>query len=113
AVRLVGDVDLSLLQGCVGAIAARHDALRTRFPVADGRPAAVVDPVGADPLRGYPVHAPVTDLSGLPPADREPRVRALAQEHYRRPFDLARGPLFRVAFLRLAEREHVALLTMH
>ena len=49
----------------------------------------------------------------MPPADREPRVRPLAQEHYRRPFDLAHGPLYRVHLLRLGDREHVALITLH
>jgi amino acid adenylation domain-containing protein/thioester reductase-like protein len=106
AVRLAGDLDRPLLQWCVDAIVARHEALRTSFPVTDGRPAAVVAP----PAR---VEIPVTDLSGLPPAEREPRVRALAQEHYRRPFDLGRGPLYRFHLLRLSDREHVALITLH
>ena len=40
-------------------------------------------------------------------------MRALAQDHYRRPFDLARGPLYRVGLLRLGDREHVSLITLH
>jgi amino acid adenylation domain-containing protein/thioester reductase-like protein len=106
AVRLAGELDVSLLHWCVDAIVARHDALRTSFPVGDGKPTAVVAPAGS-------VDVPVTDLSALPPAEREPRVRALAQDHYRRPFDLAKGPLYRVGLLRLGEREHVALITLH
>ncbi len=105
-VRLVGDLDRSLLHWCVDAIFARHDALRTSFPATDGRPRATVAPAG-------PVEIPFTDLSGLPTGDREARVRALAQEHYRRPFDLARGPLFRIRLLHLTDREHVALITLH
>jgi amino acid adenylation domain-containing protein/thioester reductase-like protein len=106
AVRLVGTLDLPLLQWCVEAIVARHDALRTSFPETDGRPSATVAPPAS-------VDIPMTDLGGLPGADREPRVRALAQEHYRRPFDLARGPLYRIHLLRLCDREHVALITLH
>ncbi|HEY1381010.1 MAG TPA: condensation domain-containing protein, partial [Gemmataceae bacterium] len=106
AVRLVGELDQPLLRWCVDAIVARHDALRTVFPVADGKPAAVVNPPA-------PVDVEVVDLSGLPPADREPRVRLAALEHYRRPFDLARGPLYRIGLLRLGDREHVALVTLH
>ncbi len=37
----------------------------------------------------------------------------LAREEARRPFDLARGPLFRAALLRLAPQDHVLLLNIH
>jgi amino acid adenylation domain-containing protein len=106
AVRLLGDLDRPLLQWCIDSIVARHDALRTHFPETDGRPAAAVLPPA-------PVEVPTTDLCDLPPAEREPRVRALAEEHYRRPFDLVHGPLYRIELLRLGPREHVALLTLH
>ena len=55
----------------------------------------------------------VVDLSALPEAAREAEAPRLAGEEARRPFDLARGPLLRAALLRLAEQEHVLLLTMH
>ncbi|HVR95754.1 MAG TPA: amino acid adenylation domain-containing protein, partial [Thermoanaerobaculia bacterium] len=54
---------------------------------------------------------PVVDLSGL--AERETRARRLAAQEARRPFDLQRGPLLRLTLIRLDEREHVLLLTMH
>jgi hypothetical protein len=56
---------------------------------------------------------PVEDLSGLEEADREAAVRRRAGEEARRPFDLAAGPLFRAALLRLGAEEHVLLLSMH
>ena len=71
AVRLVGSLDRPVLQWCMDAIFARHNALRTSFPVTDGTPKAAVAPPTS-------VEIPITDISGLPPADREPRVRALA-----------------------------------
>jgi amino acid adenylation domain-containing protein/thioester reductase-like protein len=106
AVRLVGELDRSLLQWCLDQIIERHDGLRTAFPATDGRPAALVAPP-------TPLEIPLIDLTTLVPAEREPRVRVLAQEHYRRPFDLGRGPLVRVSLLRLARREHVTLITLH
>jgi amino acid adenylation domain-containing protein len=106
AVRLLGDLDRPMLQSCIDSIVARHDALRTHFPETDGRPGAAV-------LAPAPVEVPTTDLSDLPPGEREPRVRALAQEHYRKPFDLVHGPLYRIELLRLGPREHVALITLH
>src|SRR3990172_596157 len=49
-----------------------------------------------------------------PPAEaREARVREEAAREARRPFDLARGPLLRATLLRLADENHVALLTLH
>ena len=41
------------------------------------------------------------------------RVKALAREAADQPFDLAAGPLLRASLLRIAEREHVLLLTLH
>jgi amino acid adenylation domain-containing protein len=40
-------------------------------------------------------------------------VRRLAHEEARRHFDLQRGPLIRLALLRLARQEHALLLTLH
>ncbi|MFL5381090.1 MAG: amino acid adenylation domain-containing protein, partial [Longimicrobiaceae bacterium] len=40
-------------------------------------------------------------------------VQRLAAEEAQRPFDLARGPLVRANLLRLGDREHVLLLTLH
>src|SRR6202035_2710140 len=43
----------------------------------------------------------------------EAESERLLRDEARRPFDLERGPLFRSGLLRLAETEHVLLLTMH
>ncbi|PYS20338.1 MAG: hypothetical protein DMF72_21450 [Acidobacteria bacterium] len=59
------------------------------------------------------VELAVIDLSGFGEEEREAAGLRLAQEEAQRPFDLARGPLLRVSLLRLAEQEHIALLTMH
>ena len=53
------------------------------------------------------------DLSELPEEAREARGAALALEDALRPFDLRRGPLLRLRLVRLAEREHLLLLTLH
>ncbi|HEY7766962.1 amino acid adenylation domain-containing protein, partial [Longimicrobium sp.] len=56
---------------------------------------------------------PVEDLSGLGETDREAAVRRRAGEEAARPFDLAAGPLFRAALLRLGAEDHVLLLVVH
>ncbi|MFD6906862.1 amino acid adenylation domain-containing protein, partial [Streptomyces sp. NPDC060077] len=76
------------------------------FPAVDGRPHQVIA-APADP------EVPVTDLRGLPDAERDAEAARLAAEHALAPFDLATGPLLRVGLLRLADEEWVALLNLH
>src|SRR5262249_6511475 len=55
---------------------------------------------------------PVIDVQ-LPEAAQAVEVQRLAAEEALRPFDLARGPLFRSTLLCLGEEAHVLLLTLH
>ena len=106
ALRLAGALDEAALERALGEIVRRHEALRTVFAEVDGAPVQVIAPFGGFAL-------PVEDLSGLGEAEREAAVRRRAGEEARRPFDLAAGPLFRAALLRLGAEEHVLLLSMH
>ncbi len=106
ALRLTGALDVPALAGSLREIARRHEALRTRFALVDGRPAQIVEP---EPR----VELPVADLSALPEAAREAEALRLAAAESAMPFDLERGPLLRAALLRLGTHEHAALLTMH
>ncbi|MES1245199.1 MAG: non-ribosomal peptide synthase/polyketide synthase, partial [Acidobacteriota bacterium] len=96
ALRLEGEVDAEALARIFGAIVERHEALRTVFVNPGGEPSQRVEPVAA-------WHLPV--VSGP--------LESLAEEEARRPFDLGRGPLLRTTLVRLGEREHVLLLTLH
>jgi hypothetical protein len=87
-------------------VVRRHESLRTSFPAEGGTARQVI----SDPP---PVEARVVDLGGLGAAEREARARLLADEEARRPFDLARGPLWRVKLLKLGEEEHILLFIMH
>ena len=54
------------------------------------------------------------DLTDMPDAaEREAEAMRRAMEEARRPFDLAAGPLLRVRLFRLAEQDHLAMLTAH
>jgi amino acid adenylation domain-containing protein len=109
AVRLRGRLDLPALEASLGAIVGRHEALRTTFTAREGRPRQVISPE----LPRTPVLLPEIDLSALPAAVRDGESRRLASDSARRPFDLAAGPLFRAALLRLGEEENAVLGSMH
>ncbi|MET0396582.1 MAG: amino acid adenylation domain-containing protein, partial [Longimicrobiaceae bacterium] len=104
--RLGGALDAAALRRALGEIVRRHEALRTVFADVDGSPVQVIVPFG-----GFAV--PVEDLSGLGEADREAALGRRAGHEARRAFDLAAGPLFRAALLRLGAGDHVLLLSMH
>ncbi|HWS53455.1 MAG TPA: amino acid adenylation domain-containing protein, partial [Pyrinomonadaceae bacterium] len=106
AVRLTDGPDVTALERALSEVARRHETLRTTFLSDGGRPAQVVNPPA-------PVALERVDLSHLPAEEREAEARRLTAEEARRPFDLSRGPLWRASLLKLADDEHVLLLTMH
>jgi len=104
--RIKGPLDLSMLDRALDATARRHDVLRTTLTVDVDQP---VQTIAAETA----VSATVVDLRSLPEAKREAEVRRLAEAEAQRLFDLSRGPLWRAVILRLEERHHVMLLTLH
>jgi hypothetical protein len=106
AIRLSGVLNTKALELALQAIVSRHESLRTIFSYVDGSPVQVIS-------EGTLAELPVNDLTQLPAAERETEARRLASEEARRPFDLSRGPLLRASLLRLAEEDHILLLTMH
>ncbi|WP_282363322.1 non-ribosomal peptide synthase/polyketide synthase [Pseudomonas sp. PS01297] len=102
ALRLKGSLDREALLRSFNALQQRHETLRTTF-VQDG-----------DQARGV-LHA------HLPLALREltldqpsaAQIDAQVAEEMRQPFDLRTGPLLRVLLLKVADDEHVLVLTVH
>ncbi len=97
---------MAALQLTLDELVRRHESLRVTFDIVEGRLIQVIQPA-------LPLPLPIIDLSELPDAEREPEALSLALNEAQRPFDLSSGPLLRVGLLRLAEEEHVALITMH
>ncbi|XBG31363.1 condensation domain-containing protein [Pseudomonas sp. 13.2] len=107
AVRLTGQLDESALEQAFASLLARHQSLTTVFEVQpDDSLLQVHRPVGEALIERV-------DLRQWDEAECEAKVRAEAEAESLRPFDLAQGPLLRVRLLRLAEQEHVLLLTLH
>ncbi len=104
--RLRGPLRVEVLQRCLDLVVARHDALRTTIRQVDDVPYQVVAPATRVPLE-------VTDLSGLPAAGREERVRAAIDEQRAEPYDLETGPLYRFRLMRLDAEEYVLCQGFH
>jgi len=104
ALRVDGRLDVDLLQRGLEEIVARHDSLRTTFVIIDGTPRQVID-------QGRPFRLAVVDLSGLEAEPARHHAKLIANREAFTPFDLERGPLLRVTYLR--GDEQALLITMH
>ena len=106
AVRLRGALDREIMGRAFNELAQRHESLRTTFAAVDGRPIQVIAP-------SLTIDVPTDDLTHLPEADREAEALRRLKDEARRPFDLARGPLIRVALVKISDDHHVAIVNMH
>jgi aspartate racemase len=104
--RMHGPLDLTALTSALGELVRRHESLRTTFATRGGEP---VQRIG-DPK---PVKVEIFDLETLPVAARERAAEDFVRIEVRRPFDLARGPLFRPVLLRWGPEEHELLVSFH
>jgi amino acid adenylation domain-containing protein len=103
--RLEGALDTDALRRALDRIVARHEALRTTFVMRDGTPLQRI----ADAQCGFALQE--HDLQSQAQAQDE--LAALVAQEAGAPFDLAQGPLIRGRLIRLADEEHVLLVTMH
>jgi amino acid adenylation domain-containing protein len=106
ATRLQGPLDVAALTRSLNDLVGRHEVLRSRFTGVGGRPRVVVEPALTLSLEAQ-------DVPGSTPAAREAALARLAGAEARRRFDLAAGPLVHAQLWRLAETDHVLLLTLH
>ncbi|MET0647060.1 MAG: amino acid adenylation domain-containing protein, partial [Pyrinomonadaceae bacterium] len=106
AYRIEGRLDVNALERSLNRIVERHEVLRTTIAVIGAEPSQIVRPESPLTLE----HA---DLAGLTEDARAEAVRREIESESRRTFDLERGPVIRARLLRLAEEEHVLVITMH
>ncbi|HUP42855.1 MAG TPA: amino acid adenylation domain-containing protein, partial [Thermoanaerobaculia bacterium] len=127
ALHVGGELDAAALARAIAGVVGRHEPLRTRFDLVEGRPVQVIE-AGA---RARPVTVDLSRLEGPAPspaerpgahrpsgpdgwsARAEAEVRRQVASAARHPFDLARAPLLRPLLLRLGARDHVLVLTVH
>ncbi|KAF9948753.1 hypothetical protein BGZ72_009364, partial [Mortierella alpina] len=105
ALRLQGDLNQDALEKALNSLFARHEALRTVFVSVKGQPKIRL--LSADDGMPFVLH----NLQEV--QDKETTVKQFAALEAATSFDLEKGPLVRAQLIKLAEDEHVFLLTQH
>ena len=106
ALRLLGRLQPDVLLRCFQEIERRHETLRSNFRQHEGMAALVLH----DRCR---IELASRDLRELPAPEQISAWQQLAATESLRPFDLEREPLLRLFLMRLAEDDHVLLITLH
>lgn len=96
----------AIAESCLREIVRRHEIWRTTFEVVDGKPVQAIHPECKFKLA-------TTDLRSLPASDRKAKSLELATRDAVEPFELSRGPLFRVHLVTLNDNHHQLYLTAH
>jgi len=107
ALQLRGVLQREALQAALDRIVARHESLRTTFVNIDGEPTQLIGSAST----GFKLIQ--QDLRHLDRDRQAANVAELSAIEACALFDLATGPLIRGRLLRLAEDEHVLLVTQH
>ena len=104
--RLRGVLQRQALLESLTVLIARHESLRTRLAIVEGEAHQVIGAAG-------PAVLMEEDLRALGERAAGDRAGELAVDEAERPFDLVRGPLFRVLLIRLTEQEHLLVINQH
>ena len=104
ALTLTGTLDRQALDRAIERLISRHEGLRTTFSP-DGKTLII----SAEPRPEKSFH----DLSSLPRKEQTLELEQLKADAARNPFDLEKGPLIRIALIRLEQEKHLLLITSH
>jgi amino acid adenylation domain-containing protein/non-ribosomal peptide synthase protein (TIGR01720 family) len=102
--QLSGELDVHAFQKALNEILRRHEVLRAAFKNNKGEPLQVISDTAELAL-------PVIDVDES--EDQRLEVDRIAKAEAARPFVLSDGGLVRAVLLRLAQDEHVLVVTMH
>ena len=104
--RIQGDLDIPALEKSVLEVTKRHESLRTTFRLQDKVPVQIIHEVDSFSVEQI-------DLTAESESQRTQMLREVAEHVFRRPFDLAEWPLFRIVLVRTGEKEHTAIMAIH
>jgi non-ribosomal peptide synthetase component F len=104
-VKFRGRFNQLLLEQVVGEMVRRHETLRTRFEDRDGQPMPIIGKSRPFRLQADEIVVAENLTDG--------EIAVLVSREGMRPFDLGKGPLFRIRVFRRSEEDHLIAMTMH
>ncbi|WP_038436646.1 non-ribosomal peptide synthetase [Pseudomonas brassicacearum] len=104
---LRGDLDHAALKAALDRLVARHESLRTTFERHGEQPVQIIAPADC----GFALAE--QDLRSLSYEQASLSASRIGNSEAVTPFDLRQGPLIRGRLLRLADDEHILLITQH
>lgn len=104
--RLRGLLDAGALQRAFEEVMRRHEVLRTTFDSQGGNVNLRITTEATAVIESL-------NLEDCPEEERESRVQSWFDAESKRPFDLQKGPLIRIALARLSPTDHALLVVMH
>ena len=108
SIRFSRRVEPAKIRRCLGVIQERHEIFRTALGLQAGQLVQLIAPA-----QSVPVPWQEMDLRARSPDQQPAELRELLATEARRPFDLARAPLWRVVWIELGGQEQVLALTFH
>ncbi|NOY60222.1 MAG: amino acid adenylation domain-containing protein [Calditrichaeota bacterium] len=106
AVRLEGNLDLSAVEYSLNQIFKRHEVLRSYLVLQNGQPVQKVhDKSGID--------IQMSDLSGTPVSEVDPRIQEFVAKEATRPFRLDQDLLIRCSIAKISDTLHIIVLNLH
>lgn len=106
AFSLKGPLRKEVVHRCWSELIRRHESLRATFQLEQGTPVQIVQAPFSPPL-------PVIDLGTLSHEEQLVAIEQCGLQIKLQRYDLARGPLLRLALLKLAADNHILLVAMH
>lgn len=104
--RLMGPVDVDVLNRSIRLVLERHEVLRARYVYEAGAWLQFINELPEKPIKGI-------DLAHLPATKRLRKAISYVHQDLRTPFDLAEGPLNRMTLIKLADNDYVFFATIH
>ncbi|KAK9765158.1 hypothetical protein K7432_006735 [Basidiobolus ranarum] len=104
ALKLEGDLNLAALSQAILDVVTRHEILRTKFVLMGNEPVQVIEPA-----RKFTTSL----VEYIEIHDDQALVQSVVTDEFRKPFNLATGPLIRVKLIRTKPDEHVLSIAIH
>jgi hypothetical protein len=103
AIRLIGKLNVRIIEQVFNEIVCRHEVLRTNFISSGGNSIQVVRSQSM-------LSVPIEDIKGLDKQDSEKNARKCAIQEFKRPFDLTKDTPIRLKLLKIDDQEYIILL---